>query len=133
MSNIERPVTPSRRGVLMNRTRGLIWAATCTDALVGTALAHHGWSGYSDDIQKLSGTIEQASYTNPHGSIQLKTADKAWEVVLAPPSRMTSRGLTEDMLKVGTTVAVEGYQHKEDTSEMRAERITVNGKAIELR
>ena len=117
----------------MNRTRGLFWAATCTVALVSTALAHHGWSGYSDDIQKLSGTIEQASYANPHGSIQLKTADKAWEVVLAPPSRMTSRGLTEDMLKVGTTATVEGYQSTSDEKELRAERISVAGKTVELR
>jgi hypothetical protein len=117
----------------MNRTRGLFWAAACSVALVGTALAHHGWSGYSDEIQKLSGTIEQASYTNPHGAIQLKTADKTWEVVLAPPSRMTSRGLTEDMLKVGTTATVEGYQSTSDEKEMRAERIAVAGKTVELR
>jgi hypothetical protein len=117
----------------MNRTRGLFWAAAGAVALVGTALAHHGWSGYSDEIQKLSGTIEQASYTNPHGAIQLKTADKTWEVVLAPPSRMTSRGLTEDMLKVGTTATVEGYQSTSDEKEMRAERISVAGKTVELR
>jgi hypothetical protein len=97
------------------------------------AVAHHGWTGYESELRKVSGTIEQSSYSNPHGSVRLKTADKTWVVVLAPPSRMTTRGLTEDMLKVGSTVAVEGYQHKEDTGEMRAERITVNGKPIELR
>jgi hypothetical protein len=96
-------------------------------------LAHHGWSGYETDIRKLSGTIEQMSYANPHGSIRLKTSDKTWVVVLAPPSRMGNRGLTEEMLKVGTSVSVEGYQHKTDANEMRAERISVNGKTIELR
>lgn len=117
----------------MKLTRGLFWTAACTVALVGSALAHHGWSGYSDEIQKLSGTIEQASYANPHGSIQLKTAEKTWEVVLAPPSRMTNRGLTEEMLKVGTSATVEGYQSTSDDKEMRAERITVAGKTVELR
>jgi hypothetical protein len=117
----------------MHRTRGLFWTAACTVAFVGTAFAHHGWSGYSDEVQKLSGTIEQASYTNPHGSIQLKTADKTWEVVLAPPSRMTSRGLTEEMLKVGTSATVEGYQSTSDDKELRAERITVADKTVELR
>lgn len=102
-------------------------------AVVGTALAHHGWTGYTEEIQKLSGVIEQSSYANPHGAIQLKTADKTWEVVLAPPSRMTTRGLTEEMLKVGTTVSVEGYQSTSDEKEMRAERISVAGKTIELR
>jgi hypothetical protein len=117
----------------MNRTRGLFWAAAGTVALVGTALAHHGWAGYSDEIQKLTGTIEQSSYTSPHASIQLKTAEKTWEVVLAPPSRMTTRGLTEDMLKVGTSATVEGYQSTSDEKEMRAERISIAGKTIELR
>jgi hypothetical protein len=120
-------------GGLMNRTRKLFWAAACSVALAGTAFAHHGWTGYSEEIQKLSGVIGQASYSNPHGSIQLKTADKTWEVVLAPPSRMTTRGLTEDMLKVGTTATVEGYQSKTDEKELRAERITIAGKTVELR
>ena len=46
---------------------------------------------------------------------------------------MTNRGLTPELLKVGTTVSVEGYQHKTDAGEMRAERITVDGKTVELR
>ena len=117
----------------MSRTRGLFWTAACSVALVGTALAHHGWTGYAEEIQKLSGTIEQSNYGNPHGSIQLKTADKTWEVVLAPPSRMTTRGLTEGMLKAGTSATVEGYRSKSDEKEMRAERITVAGKTVELR
>ncbi|MFC4311727.1 DUF6152 family protein [Steroidobacter flavus] len=117
----------------MNRTRGLFWAAACTVAFAGTALAHHGWTGYTEELQKLSGTIEQSSYANPHGSLQLKTADKTWEVVLAPPSRMTNRGLTEAMLKVGTTATVEGYRSKSDEKELRAERISVAGKTVELR
>ena len=97
------------------------------------AVAHHGWTGYQAEIQKLSGVIEESSYASPHGSIRLKAGDKAWLVVLAPPSRMTNRGLTPEMLKVGTNVSVEGYQHKTDAGEMRAERITVDGKTVELR
>jgi hypothetical protein len=117
----------------MNRTRGLLLTAAGSLALVGSALAHHGWTGYAEEIQKLSGTIEQSSYGNPHGSIQLKTANKTWEVVLAPPSRMTTRGLNEEMLKAGTAATVEGYQSKSDENEMRAERITIAGKTVELR
>jgi hypothetical protein len=108
-------------------------AAAALLALSGVALAHHGWSGYETEIQKVSGVIEQSSYSNPHSSIRLKAADKTWVVVLAPPSRMSTRGLTADMIKVGTDVSVEGYRHKTDQNEMRAERITVNGKTVELR
>jgi hypothetical protein len=102
-------------------------------AVSTAALAHHGWSGYDQELQKISGTIEQPSYQNPHGSVRLKTADKTWVVVLAPPGRMEARGLSRDMLKAGATATAEGYQHKTDADEMRAERITIDGKTIELR
>jgi hypothetical protein len=119
----------------MNRVQRL-FIGVCV-ALLGVlpsaVLAHHGWSGYETQIRKMSGVIEQSSYANPHASIHLKTSDKTWVVVLAPPFRMSNRGLTEDMLKVGKTVSVEGYAHKTDPNEMRAERISIDGKTIELR
>ena len=99
-----------------------------------TAFAHHGWSSYdADKVLELTGSIESASYENPHGMATLKTDDATWKVVLAPPSRMQNRGLSRDMLVPGTVVTVEGYPHKEDAAELRAERITVNGKTVELR
>jgi hypothetical protein len=98
-----------------------------------SAAAHHGWSGYNEEALKLSGTIQESSYENPHGLATLKTTDKTWKVVLAPVTRMESRGLSREMLKPGTTVSVEGYQHKTDAGELRAERITVAGKTVELR
>jgi hypothetical protein len=101
--------------------------------LSSAALAHHGWSGYETEARKLSGVIDASSYANPHSSIRLKTADKTWVIVLAPPSRMGNRGLNADSLKVGKNVSVEGYVHKTDTNEMRAERITLDGKTVELR
>lgn len=107
----------------------------CAGAIVFStaAVAHHGWTGYETQLRKLSGVIESASYTNPHGSIRLKTPEKTWVVVLAPPSRMGNRGLTQDMLKVGKAVSVEGYVHKTDVTEVRAERISLDGRTIELR
>ena len=113
-------------------TRNVLVAA-CGVVLSAAAVAHHGWSGYESDLRKVDGVIEEASYANPHGSIRVKSADKTWVVVLAPPSRMTTRGLTADMLKVGTNVSVEGYQSTSDDEEMRAERIKVDSKTVELR
>lgn len=119
----------------MIRMRKLLMAgaAASTLTLATAAVAHHGWSGYQTELLKVSGVIERSSYSNPHGSIYLKGPDKTWVVVLAPTSRMTNRGLTAEMLKVGANVAVEGYQNTTDSAEMRAERISVDGKTIELR
>jgi len=101
----------------------------------GTALAHHGWSEYqSNKPLNLTGTIEQAGYEQPHGFVRLKTADnKTWLVVLAPPSRMESRGLAKGQLVPGKRASVHGYPHRTKADELRAETITIEGKTTELR
>ena len=67
------------------------------------AHAHHGWSEYdSAKTLKVSGVIKEAGYEHPHGHVQLETAGKTWLVVLAPPSRMSARGLPAAELKPGT-------------------------------
>ena len=104
-------------------------------ALVATtASAHHGWSEYdADKPLQVAGTVEQAGYENQHGFVQLKTAGKTWHVVLAPPSRMESRGLAKATLVPGQQATVYGYPHRSKSGEMRAERITIGGKTTELR
>jgi hypothetical protein len=113
-------------------------AAACAAALVLIwalpAAAHHGWSGY-DSAQELSvsGTIRESGYEHPHGYVKLEARGKTWVVVLAPPSRMERRGLPRTMLAPGTQATVVGYPSRSDAEEMRAERITIDGKTVELR
>ena len=98
------------------------------------ALAHHGWSEYdSSKVLKLTGKVVESGYEHPHGHIRFAAPGKTWNVVLAPPSRMERRGLEKGMLKPGASVTVEGYANRDKPEEMRAERIIVNGKTIELR
>ena len=98
------------------------------------ALAHHGWSEYdSSKLLTLSGKIIEAGYEHPHGYIRLETPGKSWLCVLAPPSRMEARGLAKDALKAGASATVEGYANRSKPEEMRAERISIAGKTIELR
>ena len=100
----------------------------------GSALAHHGWSEYdSSQPLRLSGTIEDSGYVHPHGFVRLKTGDKTWHVVLAPPTRMENRGLPKEMLAPGGSATVAGYPHRDKPEEMRAERITIGDKTTELR
>ena len=98
------------------------------------AAAHHGWGGYdSNKVLKLNGVVRQANFENPHGMLRLEAADKTWTVVLSPPARMVNRGLPTGAIKVGSTISVEGYPNKTVADEMRAERITVANKTVELR
>jgi hypothetical protein len=108
--------------------------ALVTLLLATQAFAHHGWSEYdaSQPLQ-LAGTIEDAGYEHPHGFVRLRTADKTWSVVLAPPSRMERRGLDKAMLAPGGRATVQGYPHRDKAGELRAERITLGEKTTELR
>ena len=103
-------------------------------SLFSFAPLHHGWRSY-DQTKTLNSTgkILETGYESPHGMIKLEVKKKTWTVVLAPPSRMESRGLTKDMLKVGATATVVGYPHRKIEDEMRAERITIGNKTTELR
>lgn len=99
------------------------------------AIAHHGWSTY-DETKPLTvtGKIVETHYENPHATIRVEAQGKRWLAVLAPVSRMESRGATADKVAVGRQVTMVGYASKEKTDEMRVERITFDGgQTVELR
>jgi hypothetical protein len=108
---------------------------SCAFALLtGAALAHHGWGSY--DAAKpvtVTGPITTSKFENPHATITVKGSDKVWTVTLAPTSRMTSRGATDKVVSVGQNVSAYGYPSTVEKDEMRAERITVDGKTYEMR
>jgi Family of unknown function (DUF6152) len=110
-------------------------ALSCALALLtGAAFAHHGWGSY--DAAKpvtVSGPIVTSKFENPHATITVRGGDKVWTVTLAPTSRMSSRGATEKVIAVGQNVSAYGYPSTVEKEEMRAERITVDGKTYELR
>jgi hypothetical protein len=99
-----------------------------------SVFGHHGWSEYdSSKALRLTGKVVQSGYEHPHGHVRLEAPGKTWSVVLAPPSRMERRGLEKGALKPGAVVTVEGYANRGKPEELRAERISVDGKTIELR
>ena len=103
-------------------------------ALTSAAAAHHGWGSY--DAAKpvtVAGPILTSKYENPHASITVRATDKVWTVTLAPTSRMTNRGALPELVSVGKNISAYGYPSTVEKDEMRAERITVDGKTIEMR
>jgi hypothetical protein len=110
---------------------------------------HHGWANYHQDVElTYRGVITSNSIGNPHTYIDLRVIERSWtdqrgaqydrlpewNVVLAPLTRMRNRGMTDNsMLDVGDTVTVVGYPHRSVEREMRAERIIIGDRRIELR
>jgi hypothetical protein len=108
--------------------------AVAATSLAGAALAHHGWSDYdASKVLDLAGAVGESTFGNPHGTLRLEVESKVWNVVLAPPQRMRDRGLTPEMIAPGEKVRVVGYPHREKADELRAERIIVGEKTVELR
>ena len=100
----------------------------------GPVFAHHGWSEYDQSKPlKLSGTVTEVSYANPHAAIKIEVEGKSWHAILAPPARLSSRGIGSGDIKVGSKATVEGFPSRKEAGEMRAERITLDGKVVELR
>jgi hypothetical protein len=120
----------------MRLSRFAFAAGALAAAVALPAYAHHGWAGQDNaKVTVLEGPIKEVRYRNPHGEIDLVTADKQlWHVTLAPIARMSSRGLTEDQLKVGQTVRIAGHRNL-DTGrfEVKANSIAISGKTTELR
>ena len=109
-------------------------AVLSATAVTGTAFAHHGWSSYdASKTVTIKAPVAELTWGNPHSMMWVMHDGKKVEIYLAPISRMVSRGLTQEMIPVGKEVTLEAYLSNNTGTEYRAERITVDGKTIELR
>jgi hypothetical protein len=112
----------------------LVLAASGVVLASGAAFAHHGWGSYdASKMVIIESAITRVEWQNPHVHLDVNHANAKWELVLAPPFRMDARGLKPEMIATGTRVRVEGYASTRVEHELRAERITVDGKTFELR
>ncbi len=103
-------------------------------AMPAAAIAHHGWSSYDTaKAIQIDGRLTSVSWANPHGTATMKWRGGTWHVILAPVARMEARGLTSAMIAPGKPIRLVGYARKDGTREMRIERITAEGKTVELR
>jgi hypothetical protein len=118
----------------MSRRLFLAAPAAALALTAGAAWAHHGWSSYdAERAMRPTGEVKESSWGSPHGALVLEVEGQRWDVVLAPVSRMTARGLAREDIAPGRTVTVAAYPRRDGTREMRAERITAGGKTVELR
>lgn len=108
--------------------------AAAAVAISAPALAHHGWSSYDETKPiTLTGSLTSVTWANPHGTATTRWQGKQWDVILAPVSRMTARGLTEAEITPGQRISITGYARRDGAAEMRIERVMVGDKTVELR
>jgi hypothetical protein len=115
----------------MLRILGLVIALSVA---VMPASAHHGWGSYdAANPVTVEGPILTSKYENPHVTLTVQGKDKVWTVTLAPTPRMINRGALIEMVAVGRQITAFGYPSTSEKDEMRAERISADGKTIEMR
>lgn len=109
--------------------------ATALGALVAApaALAHHGWSGYSNEDFSVSGTVEEVDLGNPHDRLTLRNEEGLWNVVLGPPFRGRRAGLEEGVVEPGMQATAHGHRHNDpDVLEIKTELLEVEGRRYEI-
>ena len=116
----------------MKKVRLLALAAAAV-FFASPSAAHHGWGGYLDEEFSLTGVVESANLGGPHGQLRVRSGRAVWDVVLAPPTRITRAGLTLAVVPRGTRVTAQGHRHREPQRlEMKTERLIVGRRIFDL-
>jgi len=111
----------------------LVSAMIAGAAVTGAAWAHHGWESYdAAKQQKVTGTIAELKWEQPHAILWVNSGGKKLEVWLSPLQRMVDRGLKKEALNAGKTVTVDAQPHTKNANEWKALAITVDGKDFNL-
>src|SRR5262245_46401543 len=95
------------------------------------AMAHHSVAA-EYDVQKpvkMTGTVTQMEWINPHAWIQIdvKKPDgkvESWMIEAGAPNALLRRGFNKQSLLAGTVITVEGYQAKDGAMRANGRDIT---------
>jgi len=96
-----------------------IWISAMTAAnillLTASVQAHHSIPAYYDESKTISvvGVVKQVRIMNPHSSILVEGGPASgpkgvWLAVMASGSALARNGWTNDTIKAGSTVTIEG-------------------------
>ncbi|MDX1562650.1 MAG: DUF6152 family protein [Gammaproteobacteria bacterium] len=93
--------------------------------------AHHSFAVHYDAerTQVIEGVAKSFRFTNPHGILILEVTNDAgevetWTIETTSPTFMRRRGWSQDMIKPGDVVRVDGYVSRDGSNLMRIREVT---------
>ena len=88
-------------------------ACVAAVAFAAPALAHHSFAMFDSGKNiKMTGTVKELEWTNPHSWLRVVIMDQAtgkpmnWAFEMGPPAQQIRRGWKPDSLKPGDTVTL---------------------------
>lgn len=101
--------------------------------LIGTALAHHGWSWTTGNNIELVGIIKEVSLGMPHGTLKVDAEGDVWTVEVGQPHRNERAGLKDGDLVEGVEITIIGEPSADIQDRlMKAERLSIDGTEYDL-
>lgn len=114
-------------------TRRIALVIALTGALVGPALAHHGWSWTQSGFFQLEGVITAIYHGNPHVYMDVDAEGEIWRVELAPPGPTSTAGFVDGVASVGDEVTAIGNRSQDEAElRMKAVRVIVGGTTYDV-
>ena len=112
----------------------LLTGAAIASALLwigNPVLAHHSESAQFDVSKpvKVTGVITKVEWMNPHIWFYIDSKDEngkvtTWGFSGGPPGMLLRRGITKDILKIGSEVHVEGSRAKDGSNNASGRKVT---------
>jgi hypothetical protein len=116
----------------------IVLAAVSVLSATISVRAHHAFAAEFDAKKpiKLQGTVTKVEWINPHAwiHIDVKKPDgtvESWAIEGGTPNTLMRRGISRDMVKIGTVIKVDGFQSKDGTMRANGRDITLpDGKTL---
>jgi hypothetical protein len=109
----------------------LLAAAAIVAGAARAAQAHHSFAAEYDDQKplKITGTLTKVEWMNPHiwYYVDVKNPDGSvttWAISGGAPGQLMRRGITKDLLVLGSEVNVEGFKAKDGSNNGFGQRVT---------
>ena len=86
----------------------------------------------SQRLLQVAGEIQRISYDMLYATLQVKSGDQVWAIIVPPSSQPQQHELLGKTLKVGQYISLFGYPDSHDTYELWAEQIVIGDRTIAL-